>query len=64
MKILSEMEQMVERLDNNFLLAPNDDSYLRILVKDTLEFLRTGKDSAARGHENHIAYLKKQVEGR
>lgn len=39
----AEREMIITKLNNNFSLAPNDDSYLRILVKSTLDFLKTGK---------------------
>lgn len=37
------LREVIEELDECFRLAPHNDSYLRILVKDTLEYFRTGK---------------------
>ena len=37
------VEGIIAELNNCFELAPNDDRYLRILVKDTLEYIKTGK---------------------
>ena len=41
-------ERIIAELDKCFELAPNDDSYFRMLVRDTLEYIRTGKRSAER----------------
>ena len=48
-----ERKRIIIELDKCFSLAPNDDSYLRILVKDTLEYLRTGKRRKQRVDENY-----------
>jgi len=44
-------EQFISELDRCFTLAPKDDSYLRILVKDLLEHIRTGKTRKQRADE-------------
>ena len=36
--------KMIKRLERCFELAPCDDSYLRILVQDELNWLKTGKE--------------------
>lgn len=35
--------EFIKELDNCFQLAPHDDEYLRILVADSLAYLKTGK---------------------
>ena len=55
-----ERERIIEKLDNNFLLAPEDSEHLRILVSATLEYLRTGKTSKQIADENYENYKKKK----
>ncbi len=50
--VIEEGKKIIAQFDNDFALAPNDDSYLRLLVKDTLETLRTGKIRAVRADES------------
>ena len=38
-----ERDKIIIELDNIFYLAPNDDSYLRILVKDLYQAIKDGK---------------------
>ena len=38
-----EKERIVKEFDECFKLAPFDDKYLRILIKSSLEYIRTGK---------------------
>ena len=45
--------EVIKELESIFKLAPNDDSYLRILVKDYLLDLKTGKTRYQRAHENY-----------
>lgn len=46
-----KIERIISELDRDFRLAPDDDAYLRILVKDTLEFLRAGQNRKQRADE-------------
>ena len=48
------LTDIIAEFDRDIQLAPNDNAYLRILVKDTLEQLRTGKNSAQRAHEKYV----------
>ena len=46
-----ELADIIAKLDKDFQLAPNDDSYLRLLIGDTLELLRTGKTCKQRAQK-------------
>ena len=52
------VEDVVSKLDKCFELAPNDDSYLRILAREYLEYLKTGETASERAHKNYLKHHK------
>jgi len=49
-------DEAIEELEECFRLAPHDDECLRILVRDSLDYFKTGKRSKERQDESRKAY--------
>jgi len=57
-----EREMIISELEKDFSLAPNDDSYLRLLVRDSLDYLITRKTAKERADEKFGQTLKDKEE--
>lgn len=63
-EILAKAKQhIIDSLENDFKLAPYDDSYLRLLIRDSLDYFKTGKSSKERADERYEAYRKTEEAG-